>query len=148
MSDSLFFLDVFNPTTETLRIFFLTSSHRLLKVFLLIGVLARCSNITNSRKGLIMAKITKKELADALVEAGVVTSKASGVKTIEAVFAAIANGVQAGNEVEVFGFGKFGTKSSAAREGINPKTKEKIQISARTAPSFKAAAAFKAKISG
>ena len=41
------------------------------------------------------------------------------------------------------GFGTFSLKKKAAREGINPATKEKVQIAASKVPSFKAGKSFK-----
>ena len=44
-----------------------------------------------------------------------------------------------GEQVKVAGFGVFKVSRRAAREGINPRTQEKIQIAAKTAPKFRAA---------
>lgn len=43
-----------------------------------------------------------------------------------------------GGEVAISGFGTFSVKQKKARQGINPKTGEKIQIAASKAPKFKA----------
>lgn len=43
-----------------------------------------------------------------------------------------------GGEVTITGFGTFSVKDRKARQGINPKTGEKIQIAASKAPKFKA----------
>ena len=48
-----------------------------------------------------------------------------------------------GNKVDISGFGKFEVKTRAERTGINPATKETIQIPASKAPGFKAAKALK-----
>jgi len=40
--------------------------------------------------------------------------------------------------VKLTGFGVFSTVARAARKGVNPKTKESIEIPATTAPKFKA----------
>ena len=48
-----------------------------------------------------------------------------------------------GNEVALAGFGKFVVKTRAARESINPRTKEKITIPASKNPKFKAGKALK-----
>ncbi len=42
-----------------------------------------------------------------------------------------------GKEVAISGFGTFSAKKRAARVGINPQTKAKIQIAAVTVPKFK-----------
>lgn len=47
--------------------------------------------------------------------------------------------LQNGDKVSLSGFGTFEVKQRAERDGINPKTKEKIRIAASKAPAFKAA---------
>jgi len=47
------------------------------------------------------------------------------------------------DKISLVGFGTFEVKERAAREGINPRTKEKIQIAASKSPAFKAGKAFK-----
>lgn len=49
-----------------------------------------------------------------------------------------------GDEVPVAGLGKFEVRERAARKGINPATKEPIEIPASKAPAFKASTALKA----
>lgn len=51
--------------------------------------------------------------------------------------------LQSGDKIQLIGFGNFEVKERAAKEGINPSTREKIQIAACKAPSFKAGKAFK-----
>jgi DNA-binding protein HU-beta len=49
----------------------------------------------------------------------------------------IAVELDAGRKVQIAGFGTFGTKSRAAREGRNPATGETIKIAAKKYPFFK-----------
>jgi DNA-binding protein HU-beta len=49
-----------------------------------------------------------------------------------------------GEKIQLLGFGTFELKDKPSRMGINPKTKEKINIAACKAPSFKASASYKA----
>lgn len=51
--------------------------------------------------------------------------------------------LQGGDKVTLTGFGTFRTSNRAARVGINPQTKEKIQIPAMTVPKFTAGKALK-----
>jgi len=51
-----------------------------------------------------------------------------------------------GEGVEIQGLGKITVKDVAARNGVNPKTKEKIVISARKALKFKAGSKIKAEL--
>lgn len=70
-------------------------------------------------------------------------SKAEAGRTLDAVLDGIVAGLKKDKEVVLVGFGKFSVKKRAAREGINPATKEKIKISAKNVPSFKAGAKLK-----
>lgn len=46
--------------------------------------------------------------------------------------------LKAGNDVAIHGFGVFRVVDRPARAGINPKTKETIQIEAKKSPKFTA----------
>jgi len=87
------------------------------------------------------------ELADA-VAASQGVSKADAKKTVEAVFAAIADAAASGDEVSINGFGKFKVKDTPAREGRNPSTGATIQIAASRKLSFAAAKAVKDRMNG
>ena len=60
---------------------------------------------------------------------------------------AITETLAAGENVSLVGLGTFEVKERAAREGINPRTKEKIIIPASKLPSFKAGKALKEEVS-
>lgn len=47
------------------------------------------------------------------------------------------------NKVSLVGFGTFEVRQRNARKGLNPRTKEPIDIPASKAPAFKAGKAFK-----
>jgi len=70
-------------------------------------------------------------------------SKKDSEKAITAVFEAIEASLEAGDKVQLVGFGMFDVKERAARMGRNPKTKEEIQIPATRVPTFKAGKALK-----
>ena len=55
----------------------------------------------------------------------------------------IVDSVAAGEKVNFVGFGSFEKHERAAKEGVNPKTKEKIVIPAKTVPKFSAGKMFK-----
>ncbi len=50
----------------------------------------------------------------------------------------VTEALKGGDEVRITGFGKFSVKERKAREGRNPQTGEKMQISAQTVPAFSA----------
>ena len=80
----------------------------------------------------------KSELVKAVAEKCDTTPKQ--VSTIvDAAFDVIAESLKAKDTVTIAGFGTFAAKERAAREGINPSTREKIQIPARTVAVFKPA---------
>lgn len=63
-----------------------------------------------------------------------------------AVFQVITDTLVDGEKVSLIGFGTFEVRDRAARIGLNPATKEKIQIAASKAPAFKAGKALKAMV--
>ena len=65
-------------------------------------------------------------------------TKVDAKKALKAILTAISSSLQKGEEVKLIGFGTFAVQQSAAREGRNPKTGEKIKIKARKRPVFRA----------
>jgi DNA-binding protein HU-beta len=55
----------------------------------------------------------------------------------------IVDAVAEGNKVTLVGFGSFEPRARAAREGRNPKTREKMLIPATVVPVFSAGKQFK-----
>jgi DNA-binding protein HU-beta len=51
-----------------------------------------------------------------------------------------------GNQVQITGFGKFYVQQRDARQGINPQTKQRINIPASKVPKFTAGNALKDSI--
>jgi len=70
-------------------------------------------------------------------------SKKDTEKAVNSLVDAITESLQAGEKVQLVGFGVFEVKNRAARMGRNPKTKEQIDIPASSVPVFKAGKAFK-----
>ena len=67
-------------------------------------------------------------------------SKADAKKALDATLNALADALKAGDKVALIGFGTFAVNERPARTGINPATKEKIQIEAKKVIKFKAGA--------
>lgn len=67
-------------------------------------------------------------------------SKADAKKALDATLNAISGALKAGDKVALIGFGTFAVNERPARTGINPATKEKIQIAAKKVIKFKAGA--------
>ena len=64
-------------------------------------------------------------------------------EVVDAFLKTVVDKTAAGEKVQLYGFGNFEMTTRAARQGVNPKTKEKIQIAASKSVKFKAAKAFK-----
>lgn len=78
-----------------------------------------------------------KDLAGVVAEQARLTKKNAEV-AINATFVAIGEALVAGEEVRIPGFGTFVVKERAARTGLNPSTREKIEIKEFKAVGFKA----------
>lgn len=74
-------------------------------------------------------------------------SKKDSDKAVAAVLDIITETLKSGEKVSLVGFGTFEVKERASREGINPRTKEKITIPSSKLPVFKAGKALKEEVS-
>ncbi len=66
-------------------------------------------------------------------------SKVDAKKAVDAVLESIEQALANEDKVQLIGFGSFAVVEKPSREGINPRTKEKIQIEARKVVKFKPA---------
>lgn len=83
--------------------------------------------------------MNKSELVNAIA-AGAGLSKAYAKKALDVTLSAIADALKKEEKVALLGFGNFAVSERPARTGINPATKEKIQIAAKKVIKFKAGA--------
>ena len=83
--------------------------------------------------------MNKTELIDKIA-AGAGISKADSKKALDATVNVLKEALIAGDKIQLVGFGTFSVNERPAREGINPATKEKIQIAAKKVAKFKAGA--------
>ena len=86
--------------------------------------------------------MNKTELV-AAVAAKAELSKKDAEAAVAATFDAITAALAEGDKVALVGFGTFEVHSRNARTGLNPRTKEKIEIPATKVPAFKAGSQFK-----
>lgn len=86
--------------------------------------------------------MTKTDLVSAVAKKAGVTKKDAGA-VLDALIKEIIGAVKKGDRVQLVGFGTFELRERAARTGLNPQTKEQIEIPAPKAPAFKASKAFK-----
>lgn len=97
----------------------------------------RCdATIKNPKYNYLM---NKSDLVNAIA-AGAELSKADAKKALDATLNAIADALKEGDKVALLGFGTFAVTERPARTGINPATKEKIEIAAKKVIKFKAGA--------
>lgn len=86
--------------------------------------------------------MNKTELVSAIAENAGLTKKDSE-KVLKAFVEVVTEELKKGEKVQLVGFGTFEVSERPAREGINPQTKEKIEIAASKSPKFKAGKALK-----
>ncbi len=90
--------------------------------------------------------MTKVELVNAVAEKSGLTKKDSE-KAVTAMLDGITGALAGGDSVSIVGFGTFEVKSRAARTGVNPRTKEPLQIEASQLPTFRAGKSLKEAVS-
>ena len=86
--------------------------------------------------------MNKTELV-AAVAAKAELSKKDAEAAVNAVFDSVKDALAEGDKVSLIGFGTFSVKTRAARTGLNPRTKETIEIPESKVPAFKAGKALK-----
>ncbi len=81
--------------------------------------------------------MTKAELIETLASRAGVSKKAAA-DLLDAFVGVVTEKIKAGEKVAITGFGTFSISHRAARSGINPQTKERIEIPAMDVPKFTA----------
>ena len=67
-------------------------------------------------------------------------SKVDAKKAVEAFVETVSSELKEGGKVALLGFGSFSVAEKSARKGVDPKTKQPIEIPARKSVKFKAGA--------
>ena len=70
-------------------------------------------------------------------------SRGEAAKAVDAVLESITDALKSGQDVAFTGFGKFSASQRKARQGVNPRTGEKVNIAATTVPKFTAGSQLK-----
>ena len=83
--------------------------------------------------------MNKTELINAIAEKANIT-KVQAKVALDATINTVSEQLAKGDKVALVGFGTFSVSEKTARKGINPRTKETIEIPARKAVKFKAGA--------
>ena len=84
----------------------------------------------------------KAELLAAVAEKTGSTKK-DAEAALNAVISTVTDALASGDKVAIPGFGTFEVRDRAAKESINPATKEPVHVPAKKVPAFKAAKALK-----
>ena len=92
--------------------------------------------------------MTKAEFVDRLARDDRVGSKKQAGQAVEAVLDTISDAMARGEDVNFTGFGKFSVAERGPRQGVNPRTGERITIPGGRVPRFSAGAGLKSKVKG
>ena len=90
--------------------------------------------------------MTKGDFVDSI--SGKFESKRAASDAVEAVLDGISDTLGGGGEVSFTGFGKFSVAERGPRQGVNPRTGERITIAGGKVPKFSAGAGLKSKVKG
>ena len=87
--------------------------------------------------------MNKGELIKAMAEKAGFTNKDAAI-AYDAFVSVVTEALKAGEKVQLVGFGTLEVKNVPAKTGINPQTKEKVEVAACKKPVMKFGAAYKA----
>lgn len=86
--------------------------------------------------------MTKAEFVDRVASKSGLQRR-DAAKAVDAFLESIEESLKQGEAVSFTGFGKFSAQQRSARQGVNPRTGEKVTIQAATVPKFSAGSALK-----
>lgn len=90
--------------------------------------------------------MTKSEFVESI--AGEFESKKAAAEAVDTLLESITNTLAGGGEINFTGFGKFSVAERGPRQGVNPRTGERITIAGGKVPKFSAGAGLKSKVKG
>jgi DNA-binding protein HU-beta len=94
------------------------------------------------------ATLTKSEFIDKIAGDDRIGSKKAAGDAVEAVLDGVVAALKSGQDVNFTGFGKFSVNERGPRQGVNPRTGERITIPGGKVPKFSAGAGLKAAVKG
>lgn len=92
-----------------------------------------------------MGTLTKAEMIEALMHKHKLTKQQARL-VVDGFFDIITSHLAKGRAVKLSGFGNFDLKDKNPRPGRNPKTGEKVEVSARRVVTFRAGQKFRGRI--
>ena len=90
--------------------------------------------------------MTKSEFIDRISNDERIDSKKGASDAVEAVLDGIVDSLKGGDDVNFTGFGKFSVNERGPRQGVNPRTGERITIPGGKVPKFSAGAGLKSAV--
>lgn len=90
--------------------------------------------------------MTKAEFVDSIADS--FESKRAAGDAVDALLEGITDTLAGGGEISFTGFGKFSVAVRGPRQGVNPRTGERITIAGGKVPKFSAGASLKSKVKG
>lgn len=91
--------------------------------------------------------MTKQEFVGRVAQKSGLSSRDAS-KAVDAFLDSITDALKEGDSVSFTGFGKFSVTDRAARQGVNPRTKERVEIAAARVPKFSAGSGLKSAVKG
>lgn len=92
--------------------------------------------------------MTKSEFIDKIAGDERIGSKKAAGDAVEAVLEGVVSALKSGQDVNFTGFGKFSVNERGPRQGVNPRTGERITIPGGKVPKFSAGAGLKSAVKG
>ena len=86
--------------------------------------------------------MTKQEFTQKVAQKSGLSNRDAG-KAVDAFLESVTETLKGGDAINFTGFGKFSPAARAARQGVNPRTGERVQIAATTVPKFSAGSQLK-----
>lgn len=90
--------------------------------------------------------MTKADFIERVADDERIESKKAASDAVEAVLDTIVASLKAGDDVNFTGFGKFSVNERGPRQGVNPRTGDRITIPGGKVPKFSAGAGLKSAV--
>ena len=90
--------------------------------------------------------MTKAEFVEKI--SGEFDSKKAAADAVDSILGGIESSLVSGEDVNFTGFGKFSVAERGPRQGVNPRTGERITIAGGKVPKFSAGAGLKGSVKG
>ena len=89
--------------------------------------------------------MTKQEFIQEVARKSGLSPRDAG-KAVDAFMETVTETLKSGDSINFTGFGKFSAADRAARQGVNPRTGDRVEIAATTVPKFSAGSQLKAAL--